>query len=422
MSSARWMAMALVLAAHGMAHAQADTRQAREVNAEVNGKLARLDAVAFSARRPDVAYTSEVRAWADAGGVRKLEVTDRDDSGDVVTEYYYAGGALVFAYQAVKGFNAAGRQATRLEERQYFRDGRMFQWLSGKDKVANPPAGAEFAKESKSRLAASAFYVRAADEAFAGRNKSPFGVVKRLDNGDVSCVLTLEDDQGREFTEPGDFGICFQKPSILGKRVALTYAMAKVLAAECQGDVGCGKSERVALVTKARIVEARTDSKAAASPPSGQASFCAPQEEIVFACRTGAKLVSICASRDASATRGYVQYRFGKPDSREPLELLLPEDRPVPSKAVTGESVPFAGGGGAWMRFRKGAFAYVAYTGIGKWGPNGQTREKAGVAVEQAGRMVANLKCSGRPASLLGPDWFEKAGVQGRGEEFDFPD
>jgi hypothetical protein len=271
-------------------------------------------------------------------------------------------------------------------------------------------------------LAASAFTVRAADEAFAGRNQNAFGVVKRLDNGDVSCAMTLEDDRGREFTERGDFEICFQKPSLVGKRVALTYGMANVLAAECQGDVDCRKSERVALVTKARIVESRADEKAAAPPPSGQASFCTSQEEVVFACRTGAKLVSICASRDASATRGYVQYRFGKPDSREPLELRLPEDRPVPSKAVTGASVPFAGGGGAWMRFRKGAFAYVAYTGIGKWGPNGQTREKAGIVVEQAGKTVANLKCSGRPASLLGPDWFGKAGVQGGGEEFDFPD
>ena len=74
------------------------------------------------------------------------------------------------------------------------------------------------------------------------------------------------------------------------------------------------------------------------------------------------------------------------------------------------------------MRFRKGAYAYVAYTGIGKWGPKGETREKAGIVVEQAGKAVANLKCGGRPASLLGPDWFGKVGVQGRGEDFDFPD
>jgi hypothetical protein len=265
-------------------------------------------------------------------------------------------------------------------------------------------------------------HAQAADQAFASRNKNAFGVVKRLDSGDVSCVMTLEDDRGREFTEPGNFDLCFQKPSLLGRRVALTYGVANVLAAECQGDVDCRKSERVALVTKARIVESRADSNAASPTPSGQASFCAPQEEVVFACRTGAKLASICASRDASATRGYVQYRFGKPDSRQSLELALPEDRPAPPKAATGESVAFSGGGGAWMRFRKGGFAYVAYTGIGRWGPNGETREKAGIVVEQAGKAIATLKCSGRPVSLLGPAWFEKAGVRGGGEEFDFPD
>ncbi len=265
-------------------------------------------------------------------------------------------------------------------------------------------------------------HAQAADQAFASRNKNAFGVVKRLDSGDVSCVMTLEDDRGREFTEQGDFDLCFQKPSLLGRRVALTYGMANVLAAECQGDVDCRKSERVALVTKARIVESRADANAAPPTPSGQSSFCTPQEEVVFACRTGAKLASICASRDASATRGYVQYRFGKPDSRQSLELALPEDRPAPPKAATGESVAFSGGGGAWMRFRKGGFAYVAYTGIGRWGPNGETREKAGIVVEQAGKAIATLKCSGRPVSLLGPAWFEKAGVRGGGEEFDFPD
>ncbi|MBK7658063.1 MAG: hypothetical protein IPJ28_02425 [Betaproteobacteria bacterium] len=115
-------------------------------------------------------------------------------------------------------------------------------------------------------------------------------------------------------------------------------------------------------------------------------SFCTPQEDVIFACRAGAKLVSICASKDASPTKGSVQYRFGKPDPKAPLELKLPEVPTLPPKTATGTNVPFAGGGGTWMRFRKGEYAYVAFSGIGRWGPKGETATKAGLVVERGGR------------------------------------
>jgi hypothetical protein len=166
---------------------------------------------------------------------------------------------------------------------------------------------------------------------------------------------------------------------------------------------------------------------ALAAPAFAQAppdSFCTTQEDIVFACRAGGKLVSICASKDASPVKGTVQYRIGKPDGKSPLELKLPEAPTLPPKAATGESVPFAGGGGAWMRFRKGDYASVAYTGIGKWGPKGETATKAGVVVERGGKAIANLRCKGDDAAgELGPVWFEKAGIKtGKDEDFLFPD
>ena len=96
----------------------------------------------------------------------------------------------------------------------------------------------------------------------------------------------------------------------------------------------------------------------------------------------------------------------------------------MPPKAATGTNVPFAGGGGAWMRFRKGEYAYVAYTGIGKWGPKGETATKAGIVVERGGKAIATLRCKGADAAgEMGPVWFEKAGVKaGPDEDFDFPD
>jgi hypothetical protein len=65
---------------------------------------------------------------------------------------------------------------------------------------------------------------------------------------------------------------------------------------------------------------------------------------------------------------------------------------------------------------------YVVYTGIGTWGANGASMEKQCVVVERDGKVIANVKCSGKLTSLLGPDWFEKVGVSPNVEDFAFPD
>lgn len=249
------------------------------------------------------------------------------------------------------------------------------------------------------------------------QTKKTIGVVKSLESGDVACYLSLVDDRGVAFDEMADFEIC-EQTSLIGKRVLLKYELANVMSDECEGDPDCTKTRTVPLVISAKVLPA-TPKKPA---PPRQSSFCAANETIVFSCSTGAKMVSVCASKGASPTRGYLQYRYGKPDSRDPLELSLPEGQQVPSRAATGESVPFAGGGGSWLRFHNGAYGYVVYSGIGKWGPHGETREKQGVVVERSGKVVASLKCTGKLTSELGPDWLEAAGIERNDEEFDFPE
>lgn len=254
--------------------------------------------------------------------------------------------------------------------------------------------------------------------------KKTVGVITGLEAGDVACYVALKDDRGASFQEMADFSIC-ERDSLVGKRVKLTYALGKVMADECQGDPDCKKSKTVALVISASPLPAPpglTQPKPRAAPASPQTSFCTPMEEVVFACQTGTKLVSVCASRDVAPGQGYLQYRFGKPDSRDPLEMIHPEGEIAPSRAATGENVPFAGGGGAWLRFRKGDTAYVVYSGIGKWGPKGETMEKEGLVVERGNKTLASLPCTGPLRGELGPDWFEKAGVSARGEDFLFPD
>lgn len=55
-------------------------------------------------------------------------------------------------------------------------------------------------------------------------------------------------------------------------------------------------------------------------------SLCARDEKIIFSCpvKKPAKIVSLCASKDLTSDKGYLQYRFGLPGK---IELEFPKDR-----------------------------------------------------------------------------------------------
>src|SRR5438128_10829064 len=69
-------------------------------------------------------------------------------------------------------------------------------------------------------------------------------------------------------------------------------------------------------------------SRRVVSPQAGlqSNSLCAKDERIIFSCITkrAAKIVSLCASKDLTNDRGYLQYRFGLPGK---IELEFPKSR-----------------------------------------------------------------------------------------------
>ncbi|MBK9032416.1 MAG: hypothetical protein IPL61_14085 [Myxococcales bacterium] len=79
----------------------------------------------------------------------------------------------------------------------------------------------------------------------------PTGVLKALENGDRACYVVLEDAAGEQSLE-GDFDLCEGGPhdatALIGQRVTVTTRKANVLAASCEGDMDCGKSDEVDLV------------------------------------------------------------------------------------------------------------------------------------------------------------------------------
>ncbi|MDP2077957.1 MAG: hypothetical protein Q8J85_07890 [Sulfuricurvum sp.] len=83
-------------------------------------------------------------------------------------------------------------------------------------------------------------------------------------------------------------------------------------------------------------------------------SHCNANENVVFSCNTGKKVVSVCASKNIGPKTGYLQYRFGKIGSPEALIPSSPESF---RSSVTGSS-----GCGASctdvVTFRNGDFSY----------------------------------------------------------------
>src|SRR5437016_1934079 len=55
-------------------------------------------------------------------------------------------------------------------------------------------------------------------------------------------------------------------------------------------------------------------------------SLCVKDERVIFSCpvKRPAKIVSVCASKDLTSDRGYLQYRFGLPGK---IELEFPKER-----------------------------------------------------------------------------------------------
>jgi hypothetical protein len=141
-------------------------------------------------------------------------------------------------------------------------------------------------------------------------------------------------------------------------------------------------------------------------------SHCTGQEQVIFSCSVGEKIVSVCASKNISPTNGYLQYRFGKPNAPE---LIFPSStKPsFPRSGIQARTLMFSGGGGSYLRFINRKYNYIVYTAIGKgWGA------KDGVWVEKDGKPIADLRCRDIPVSKLGDDFFTQAGLASDQDEF----
>ncbi len=76
--------------------------------------------------------------------------------------------------------------------------------------------------------------------------------------GDISCYVSGVDDKGAEHILSADVDLCPGEPldvsHLIGVPVLLTWGKANVLSASCDGDIDCGRSDYIDIVTSLAAV------------------------------------------------------------------------------------------------------------------------------------------------------------------------
>jgi hypothetical protein len=134
--------------------------------------------------------------------------------------------------------------------------------LAGLDKSVLPPGDALAHTESATTramaraLRAAALAPAANTVAVGTQRKLAQGKVVNVAQGDVACYLELTDTVGRVYREMADFALCEHPNRLTGRTVSLAYTPARVMAASCQGDTACTRTDAVLLVTGATAASA----------------------------------------------------------------------------------------------------------------------------------------------------------------------
>ena len=95
----------------------------------------------------------------------------------------------------------------------------------------------------------------------------PIATVKSLKSGDRACYVEVVDDRAKRSIQFAEFSICEEQQNLVGKRVQLTYKDGKIMAASCQGNIECGKTDSVMLINKISWLRSDTRQSSAMIQP-----------------------------------------------------------------------------------------------------------------------------------------------------------
>lgn len=123
--------------------AQEDTAHHRAVYAEIQKNEASYRRAKATFKDDPIVF--ELQGWFDSGELRKILSVVPGEDGDGSEEYYLENGQPLFVYRQYK---KGGGQPVKVEDRFYFRSGKLFKWL-GTDKKPVAPGSGDFQFEAE---------------------------------------------------------------------------------------------------------------------------------------------------------------------------------------------------------------------------------------------------------------------------------
>ncbi|MBT5230790.1 MAG: hypothetical protein HOM11_11020 [Methylococcales bacterium] len=146
------------------------------------------------------------------------------------------------------------------------------------------------------------------------KNDAPSeGVLVSLSAGDVACYVELKLASANITTQMAEFEICDQE-SLINQPVKLTYTQANVMAANCDGNPECTRTEKKSIINKMEPTQVQSVQLSEA--------LCKSNEVRYAGCKTKkGKTISLCTENSFADnyddTPAYLFYRYGKQNKVE---------------------------------------------------------------------------------------------------------
>ncbi|TLD72257.1 hypothetical protein FEM03_02565 [Phragmitibacter flavus] len=116
--------------------AQKDTAHHREVYAEINKNEGSYQKVKASYGEDETTF--EIVGFFDGATLRKIVARVPGEDGNGHDEYYVENGQPLFVFNTYDSVDPVSEKDMKVENRLYFKDGRMVKWLDTKKKPVDP--------------------------------------------------------------------------------------------------------------------------------------------------------------------------------------------------------------------------------------------------------------------------------------------
>lgn len=126
------------------------------------------------------------------------------------------------------------------------------------------------------------------------------------------------------------------------------------------------------------------------------ASHCEPTEQVIFSCRIGSKIASLCATRRLTPAEGHLQYRYGPPRS---VEIAAPGRTPSDRARIQVVRSPPSTANAIAVSVESGGFVYHIYSSESVGSVSDGSRSwvyDSGVEVHKGQTTVFSKHCTGQ--------------------------